>query len=311
MSSRLRRYAALAATLIVMLAASGCTSAGEETSEEGAASAPATVQVSLTEFAISPPMIHAPVGEALAFEVTNEGTAPHTFAVDTGEGVEATPEIQPGESATLRGRAARGGDLRHLLHGLRPPAGRDGRHADGRRGRRDGRHDGAAAAERPARACPPRRCSRVTRRGSPRSPPRPRGRGTSCSAQDRERREGVRPHRDRGQVGDVTWRVRDAMAYNGTIPGPEIRVDQGEHVRIVVHNDMTQPTVVHFHGLTVPNDMDGVPFITQDPILPGGFFVYEFDVVDRPACTCTTRTSTRPNRSARVCTARSSSSPEG
>jgi FtsP/CotA-like multicopper oxidase with cupredoxin domain len=39
---------------------------------------------------------------------------------------------------------------------------------------------------------------------------------------------------------------------------------------------------VHFHGLTVPNDMDGVPFITQDPILPGGFFTYEFDVVDPP-----------------------------
>ena len=127
MSSRLQRYAALAAPLIVMLAASGCTAAGEETPEEGAASAAATtVQVSLT-----------PV----------------------------TEENQP----------------------LRP--------------------------------------------GS---------------------------------------------------PGPEIRVDQGDHVRIVVHNDMTQPTVVHFHGLTVPNDMDGVPFITQDPIMPGGFFTYEFDVVDQP-----------------------------
>jgi FtsP/CotA-like multicopper oxidase with cupredoxin domain len=74
----------------------------------------------------------------------------------------------------------------------------------------------------------------------------------------------------------------DAMAYNGTVPGPEIRVHQGDHVLIVVHNDMTQPTIMHFHGLTVPNDMDGVPFITQDPILPGGFFVYEFEVVDQP-----------------------------
>jgi hypothetical protein len=55
MISRLQRHAALAAPLIVMLAASGCTAAGEEVPEEGAASAPATVQVSLTEFAISPP----------------------------------------------------------------------------------------------------------------------------------------------------------------------------------------------------------------------------------------------------------------
>ena len=37
---------------------------------------------------------------------------------------------------------------------------------------------------------------------------------------------------------------------------------QGDHVLIVVHNEMTQPTIMHFHGLTVPNDMDGVPFIT-------------------------------------------------
>ena len=72
------------------------------------------------------------------------------------------------------------------------------------------------------------------------------------------------------------------MGFNGTVPGPEIRVNPGDHVRIILRNEMTQPTILHFHGLTVPNDMDGVPFITQDPILPGGFFVYEFDVVDRP-----------------------------
>ena len=72
------------------------------------------------------------------------------------------------------------------------------------------------------------------------------------------------------------------MAFNGTVPGPEIRVAQGDKVRIVLRNEMSQPTVLHFHGVTVPNDMDGVPFITQDPIMPGGFFIYEFEVVDPP-----------------------------
>jgi FtsP/CotA-like multicopper oxidase with cupredoxin domain len=86
---------------------------------------------------------------------------------------------------------------------------------------------------------------------------------------------------------EVRWETSpgvfvDAMAYNGTVPGPEIRVRQGDHVLIIVHNEMTQPTIMHFHGLTVPNDMDGVPFITQDPIPSGGFFVYEFEVVDPP-----------------------------
>jgi uncharacterized cupredoxin-like copper-binding protein len=109
MFSRLQRNAALAAPLIVMLAASGCTAAGEEAPEEGAASAPATVQVSLTEFAISPPMIRASAGEPLTFEVTNKGTAPHTFAIDTGEVVLATAEIPPAESATLEVSALQAG----------------------------------------------------------------------------------------------------------------------------------------------------------------------------------------------------------
>jgi FtsP/CotA-like multicopper oxidase with cupredoxin domain len=86
---------------------------------------------------------------------------------------------------------------------------------------------------------------------------------------------------------EVRWETKPgvfvgAMGFNGTVPGPEIRVHTGDHVRIVVSNEMSQPTTLHLHGVTVPNDMDGVPYITQDPILPGGFFVYEFDVVDPP-----------------------------
>jgi FtsP/CotA-like multicopper oxidase with cupredoxin domain len=70
----------------------------------------------------------------------------------------------------------------------------------------------------------------------------------------------------------------DAMLYNGVVPGPEIRVTEGDKVRVVCHNQMTQSTAIHFHGLIIPNNMDGVPFITQDPIKPGGTFNYEFTV---------------------------------
>jgi FtsP/CotA-like multicopper oxidase with cupredoxin domain len=70
----------------------------------------------------------------------------------------------------------------------------------------------------------------------------------------------------------------DAMLYNGMVPGPEIRVTEGDKVRVVCHNQMTQSTAIHFHGLILPNNMDGVPFITQDPIKPGGTFKYEFTV---------------------------------
>jgi len=70
----------------------------------------------------------------------------------------------------------------------------------------------------------------------------------------------------------------EAYAYNGTVPGPEIRVTEGDKVRIIATNNMPYSTVIHFHGVMVPNAMDGVPFITQPPIKPGASFIYEFQV---------------------------------
>jgi FtsP/CotA-like multicopper oxidase with cupredoxin domain len=72
----------------------------------------------------------------------------------------------------------------------------------------------------------------------------------------------------------------DVWAYNGTVPGPEIRVRQGDRVRITVRNELAEETTVHWHGVRVPNAMDGVPHLTQKPIAPGETFVYEFDVPD-------------------------------
>ncbi len=69
-----------------------------------------------------------------------------------------------------------------------------------------------------------------------------------------------------------------AMAYNGMVPGPEIRVTEGDEVRFVVTNNMTQPHNIHFHGLRVPNNVDGVPFVTQPPINPGETQEYQFVV---------------------------------
>jgi FtsP/CotA-like multicopper oxidase with cupredoxin domain len=67
-----------------------------------------------------------------------------------------------------------------------------------------------------------------------------------------------------------------AWAYNGTVPGPEIRVAEGDLVRVTLKNDLPVPTAVHWHGLDVPNPMDGVPGLTQAAVPPGGTFTYEF-----------------------------------
>ncbi|VAX42450.1 Multicopper oxidase [hydrothermal vent metagenome] len=66
--------------------------------------------------------------------------------------------------------------------------------------------------------------------------------------------------------------------YNNSMPGPTIEVIQGDRVRIVVHNELPEATTVHWHGLECPCDMDGIPFVTQEMIAPGGTFVYEFTV---------------------------------
>jgi FtsP/CotA-like multicopper oxidase with cupredoxin domain len=64
--------------------------------------------------------------------------------------------------------------------------------------------------------------------------------------------------------------------FNGQVPGPEIRVRQGERVRVRVENRLSEETTVHWHGIRVPNAMDGVPHLTQKPIAPGESFDYEF-----------------------------------
>lgn len=72
----------------------------------------------------------------------------------------------------------------------------------------------------------------------------------------------------------------DVWCYDGQIPGPEIRLRQGEPVRIVVENRLAEDTTVHWHGIRLPNAMDGVPGLTQPPIKPGEKFSYEFTPPD-------------------------------
>jgi len=84
------------------------------------------------------------------------------------------------------------------------------------------------------------------------------------------------------EAREMTWEIAPgkrikAMAYNGQIPGPEIRLKEGERVRILLKNALSEPTTIHWHGVDVPNPMDGVPGITQKPVQPGERFTYEFE----------------------------------
>jgi FtsP/CotA-like multicopper oxidase with cupredoxin domain len=70
-----------------------------------------------------------------------------------------------------------------------------------------------------------------------------------------------------------------AYAFNGQVPGPRIRITEGDRVRFNVRNSLPEPATVHWHGLILPNGMDGPANITQLPIPPGGSFTYEFTAV--------------------------------
>jgi len=72
----------------------------------------------------------------------------------------------------------------------------------------------------------------------------------------------------------------DVWCYDGLVPGPEVRARQGETVRIIVENKLEEDTTVHWHGIRLPNAMDGVPGLTQPPIRPGESFTYEFTPPD-------------------------------
>ncbi|HEY5567068.1 MAG TPA: multicopper oxidase domain-containing protein, partial [Gammaproteobacteria bacterium] len=71
-----------------------------------------------------------------------------------------------------------------------------------------------------------------------------------------------------------------AWTYNGSLPGPLIRAKLGDKIIVRFKNSLPEATSIHWHGMRLPNHMDGVPGLTQKPIAPGGEFVYEFEARD-------------------------------
>ena len=83
----------------------------------------------------------------------------------------------------------------------------------------------------------------------------------------------------------ISWDIlpgqtMQAYAFNRQVPGPRLRVVEGQRVRINVRNTLADPTSVHWHGLVLPNEMDGAAEVTQPPIEPGETFSYEFTAQD-------------------------------
>jgi multicopper oxidase len=105
-----------------------------------------------------------------------------------------------------------------------------------------------------------------------------------AAAETRRRRPGARVHQLTLTAAtadlDLAGRQVTAWAYNHTVPGPLLRVRAGEVLRVQLDNRLPEATTIHWHGIRLRNDMDGVPDMTQSPVQPGSRFTYEFTVPD-------------------------------
>jgi manganese oxidase len=74
----------------------------------------------------------------------------------------------------------------------------------------------------------------------------------------------------------IPGKIIDVWGFNGTCPGPTIQINQGDRVRVIFDNKLPEPTSIHWHGFEIPIPVDGMPGISQEPVKPGGRFIYEF-----------------------------------
>lgn len=228
----------------------------------------ATAAVSLKEFSIEPKTIRVKAGGTL--QVANRGSIEHDLAVD-GHDELKTPLIRPRGSATLDL-----GDLPPGTYGVHctVPG-----HADA--GMRATLTVGEGGTAQTAAAGPtPEEIDRLTKKSIDDflAGAKTEGKGAQLM-QPTVLPDGTKEYRL--TASEFDWEVSPGKkvkvwGYNGVVPGPLIRLNSGDKFRLVLRNELPESTSIHFHGIETPNNMDGVPGLTQKPVKKGETFTYEF-----------------------------------
>ena len=240
----------------------------------GSTPAATVVEVSFDEWSITPAMIEVPGGPAV-LRITNAGTVAHNLSVPS-LGVK-TADVAPGETVDLDLGSPEDGDHEVLCD----IAGHAGSGMTGMLmvgASASVNHAGSTAAPMDWREM-----DRMMEEVALAFPAKTEGHGG-------DRMEPTSVDANGTKVFDVVaenikWEVKpgvfvDAMAYNGVVPAPEIHLEVGDRIRLNLTNKMDESTSIHFHGIRVPNEMDGVDPYTQPPVPPGGTYVYEFDALE-------------------------------
>jgi uncharacterized cupredoxin-like copper-binding protein len=286
-------FGVVIAVLALIFASVAVVFGGDDGSSEAPAGAgDGSASVELSEFALAPAALTVPVGGSL--EVTNAGATAHNLTV-SGTDI-ASSDLAAGESEVL--------DLSSLEPGEYEVICAIPGHADaGMKGTLTVSDDGSSGgASGLSSAAPSDTAGAGAHAGHQMSaedyqqmsqamndtiaayPAETEGTGNQL-LEPTVRAGGIKEFELTAEV--APWEVEpgtkvDAWTYNGTVPGPQIRVDVGDRVRIVLHNELPMGTDLHLHGINVDNAMDGVAPITQQLVEPGESFTYEF-VADEPA----------------------------
>ena len=251
---------------------------GSEDGGGSAGTASSAVDVSLTEFSIDGDLTAA-AGD-VTLNVTNDGSIEHDVVVR--ESGEKTPLLASGANATLSLSSLAPGTYElfcdvpgHAESGMVTDlvvVGEGGEEAAGGEGGHDGDEeiDGAAM-------------DKIMVDSMNAFPAETEGIGNQIL--DFEMVDGFKQFELTAAI--TPWEVSpgefvDAWTYNGMVPGPQIKVDVGDKVRVIITNDTPMGTDIHWHGIHTPNSEDGVAPFTQDPISSGDTYTYEF-VADDPA----------------------------
>ena len=280
--------------LTVVLAFAALVVAGQALSkskdaEQTAALGGSGTSVSLKEFAITPDMVDAAKDSVLA--VSNDGTVVHNLAIKGTD--KKTADLKPGEKASLDLGGLKAGNYTiycaipgHEGAGMKGMLMIGG--ASGGGGVASGSAGGTAKQLLAGNDAEDAQQKKVVDAyvAQLEKGPNTKGVGNQPLAPN-VLADGTKEFKVTSKV--VDWEVEPgktvrAWAYGPTgapddqftVPGPLIKVDVGDKVRFVFKNELPQSSAVHFHGLELPNSMDGVPFMTQDPVKPGETFVYEF-----------------------------------
>jgi plastocyanin len=268
---------ALALALCALFVAANALSNSKDAKAVAAVGGAGT-KVTLSEFKIDPAMVNASVGGTIA--VTNGGTVEHDLAI---KGTDLhTRNLKPGESATLSLDGLKKGNYTVFCQ----IAGHEGagmKAALMLGTMSDAANSGATGNDAALRAADAANNVAMKKElddyvGQLKQGPNTKGVGNQPLA-PKVQADGTLEFDLTAKI--VDWEVEPgktvrAWTYNGQVPGPMIKVANGDHVRVVLRNELPQSTALHFHGIETPNSMDGVPFVTQDPIRPGATFTYDF-----------------------------------